>query len=123
MGTPAAIVYKDEHGMYHGSRVNYDGNTLFPILNKNYNTYDLVKELISFGEISCLYERIHPTPGIEHTFDYDKREKGVCIFYHRDRGEKIMKLGPTESLYFIKKNFQFVYLFEDGEWTRYSRWA
>ena len=121
MGTPAAIVYKDSEGVYYGSRVNYDGNALLPILKKNYNTYELVKELISFGEISCLYERIHPTPGVIHNFDYNTREKGVCVFYHRDRGEKLMKLGPNVSLYFIKNNFQFVYVFEDGKWTRYSR--
>ena len=120
MGTPALVFLKDENGFYHGTRVNYDGCSLFPILKNNYNTPEKIKELISFGEISVLGERIHPTPGVEHGFN-GKREKGVCLFYHRDRGEELNVMRPVGSLIGVKNGYQYYYVFEKGEWTSYRK--
>ena len=46
------------------------------ILNEHYNTEEKVRELILLGDMRALVENI------EHS-----------IFYHRDRGEKLNKIG------------------------------
>ena len=53
------------------------------ILKTFYKTPELVKQLISLGNLSVLAENINPTE--DHSFD--SPQEGVCVYYGRDRGE------------------------------------
>lgn len=78
MSTRSAIWYKDEENKcYKGIYCHWDGYLSYvgKILLENYYTLDKVKELISYGFASEIYETI---------------EK--CIFFHRDRGEDLKNL-------------------------------
>ena len=93
MSTRSYIVMekKRESGekFYEGVYCHSDG---YPshngqILFDNYQDRAKVEKLISLGDLSFLDERIEPTEGSGHNFEYSEREKGVCVFYGRDRGE------------------------------------
>ena len=57
------------------------------ILLEHYNTTEKVRELLSLGSLSILGERTTPTEGSGHSFE--SPEEGVCVAYHRDRGEEL----------------------------------
>lgn len=86
------------------------------ILLENYNTEELVKELISFGDISILRKNIHPKNN--HTFD--NPEKDVTVYYGRDKLEqntepKTLSMEEWEC-YPYTSCVNYFYLFQDGEW-------
>jgi hypothetical protein len=84
-------------------------------LLQHYNTFELASELVSHGDASVIYGRIHPTG--EHSFN--KPESGVCIFYGRDRGEKHVSPTVYMSMNEYIKNGQFHgydYIFMNGIW-------
>ena len=88
------------------------------ILLQCYNTAELVEELISLGDMSFLAERIEPEAGTKHSFD--NPQDGVCIYYHRDRGEDWEYTKPceaeTEQEYYNRNKQEYNYLFKDGKW-------
>lgn len=96
---------------------HYDGypECVGEILLESYNTPERVSELLSFGDMSYLALEIHPSSDY-HSFD--NPEKGVTMFYGRDRGEsdadaKILSLEEWyKSLSFI----DYIYLFSAGRW-------
>lgn len=105
---------------YEGVYCHSDG---YPSHNGQilYNCYSErkdVEKLISLGDLSVLDEHIEPTEGSGHCWDYDKRERGVCVFYGRDRGEegvepKEVKLEELVSDIWI----EYIYVFGlDDEW-------
>lgn len=110
---PIADEYKSVYCHYDGY-LSYNG----AILNEHYNTAEKVEELISHGDMSILGEKIDPDPSREHSFD--KRQDDVCVFYHRDRGEKWESVKPlevfSEKECYIKNEQEYNYLFKDGKW-------
>lgn len=102
---------------------HWDGypSYMLPMLQENYNSLELATKLVSFGDASSIDKKLEPTPGVAHTFDFP--EEGVCIFYHRDRGEDWNHNKPacfTESELFKQSSFEWVYIFEDGQWNVYK---
>jgi hypothetical protein len=87
MGTRSTIAIQNTDGTVTGVYCHWDGGFWCngPILQDHYQDEAKVRELISFGDMSSLNKRIHPTEGEVHNFD--KNEAGVCVFYGRDRGE------------------------------------
>lgn len=87
------------------------------LLLEVYNTPEKITELLSYGEISALYERI----GERH--DFNELPGGVCTFYHRDRGEDLVIGEHKTQKDFLEsgKNCcaEYVYLFKNGKW-RYT---
>lgn len=109
-------------GEYKGVYCHWDGYPSYNgrILLENYNTEEKVEELISHGGMSSLGEKIEPDPAFPHTFD--KPQKGVCVFYTRDRGEK-WEYNEPHTGYSQEKFYdgmdmgqEYDYLFEDGKW-------
>jgi hypothetical protein len=84
MATRSLIIVKGDK-KFICSYCHWNGPHNKETLEKFYNTDALAKELISFGDISQLGPKLHPTG--KHTFE--KPEKDVCIFYKRDRGDKL----------------------------------
>ena len=120
MSTPCALLVKTEDG-YLTTYCHFDGYTdyMFPMLVKNYNSYEKALALVSLGDASYIAEKLEPTTDT-HSFEHP--EEGVCVFYHRDRGEDWLMNEP----YYVNKEprlhqFHYAYVFEDGYWTAYER--
>jgi hypothetical protein len=101
---------------------HWDGypERMLPMLSEHYNSRELANTLISYGDASSVYEKLDPTPGIVHTFE--DPEDGVCVFYHRDRGEDWLSCRSvcyTKSELFKQAGFSYIYIFEDGQWNAY----
>lgn len=85
------------------------------ILKESYTTLNAVKELISHGDLSVLAPKVNPKG--EHNFK--NPEKGVCVYYGRDRGEKNTKPRTYSDLKVFLRNMQneeYDYVFKDNEW-------
>lgn len=121
MSTHCGIAVKTEEG-YKTIYCHHDGyeSYMYPMLTKNYNTEERAKDLVSLGDASCIEERMVPSRESGHSFD--NPEDGVCIFYHRDRGECWREVAP--SLFRTKSelldNYYYSYIFEDGKWNAYK---
>ncbi len=111
-----AIKSKEEYKAiycHHGGYESY----MWPMLTKYYNTEELAEKLVSLADASCICERLEPTG--EHSFD--NPEPGVCVFYHRDRGDDWTHIYPC---YYTKDELlsecYYAYIWEDGKWTAYK---
>jgi hypothetical protein len=73
------------------------------MLLEHYNSEEKAKALVELGDVSVVKEKLAPAEGTVHSFDYDKRQEGVSVFYGRDRGEEweYIKLGFT-CMFFTK---------------------
>lgn len=115
MATRSTIWVANENGVYDGIYCHWDGYLEHngEILKEHYTSEEKVRELIALGSISILAERIFPDDGEVHTFD--NAANGVCVAYHRDRGEDLNIYHETKET--IKTKFEeYNYLFEDGVW-------
>ncbi len=118
MAIRSTIWIKNEYGKsFTGIYCYFDGHLSHngKILLENYTNKEIVRELINHGELFCLKENIHPKEGIEHSFD--NKQDNVCVFYHRDMGEKMIKICSAEDLdnahcFFMEYNYFFI----DNEW-------
>jgi len=88
------------------------------LLLNYYTTADIVTELLKLGNLSQLCENVNPTES--HTFD--KPQKGVCVAYGRDRGEKDQEAIVFEDLGEFEDDASnswadYQYLFDNGVWS------
>lgn len=119
MSTYCSIAVKTEKG-YETIYVHNDGyeSYMYPMLTNNYNSEEGARALVALGDASSIHEKLEPTPGVPHTFDFP--ERNVSIFYNRDRGESWNDCAPfcltkTEVL-----NNYHAYIWEDGKWNAYK---
>jgi hypothetical protein len=101
---------------------HWDGHprTMLPILRENYNSLELAAKLISYGDASSIDKKLEPVG--EH--DFMQPEEGVCVFYHRDRGDDWLSCCSVcynRRELFRQPSFEYVYIFEDGQWNVYKR--
>ena len=120
MSTNAGIALRSGD-TYQTIYCHWDGypKYMLPMLQNNYNSVELAAKLISFGDASFIDTMLEPTG--EHTFM--KSEDGVCIFYHRDRGDDWYRCAPvcyTRDDLFNQSGFEYIYIFEDGQWNVYK---
>ena len=90
MSTNATIsVFIPEKNLIKSIYLHWDGyvESAGVMLSKFYNTQDLAEKLVNLGSLSILAERLEPSPDSGHSFE--NKEDGVCVAYHRDRGEKL----------------------------------
>ncbi len=119
MSTRSFICKEQPDGSYYGIYCHSDGYLTYngAMLLDHYSDAQKVDELLSFGDMSILREKIHPDPTREHSFDYDKQQRDVCVFYGRDRGEAETdaKIITPEK---IKNSWcEYLYVFgQDGVW-------
>ena len=99
---------------------HHDGypDYMYPMLNNYYGTLEKASALVSLGDASYIAENLEASG--PHSFD--KPDYNVCCFYHRDRGEDWISCQPTcytTSELFKSSGFEYVYIFEDGQWNAY----
>lgn len=105
MGTRSMISVKNEDGTYDGVYCHYDGypKGVGNTLNEHYISSDIVKELISFGGMSCL------KPKIEECEFYIKRGEELCNY------KALTFVGLCEKSKDI--GCEYLYIFADGKWS------
>jgi hypothetical protein len=130
MSTRSAIGIKNNDGFITGVYCHFDGYLEHNgrILKEYYNDKNKVEELLSYGDMSSLKENIIPNDDEEHNFE--NKQRNVCIFYHRDRGEAWEDTAPLR--FDTEKEFTdyydwsaYYYLFDNGQWywkTKNSEW-
>lgn len=123
MSTHCGIAVKTEKG-YETIYCHNDGydSYMYPMLTKNYNTEERARGLVALGDASSIQERLVPSIDSGHSFD--NSEEGVCVFYHRDRGERWEDTKPyiysTKSEFLGTQGIQYyMYIWEDGQWKAY----
>ena len=81
------------------------------ILTEHYADMDKVNALMKLGDLSVLGEQI----GGKH--DFNKRTRGWCLAYGRDRGESnvSVKTGDYKEL-INDQNVDYVYIFDGDYW-------
>ena len=118
MGTRSRVGLMQKDCTVKHSYVHYDGyvDGVGITLAHHYDKIDKVEELLSFGDMSCLEEKIHPS-GI-HNFEIS--ENGVTLFYGRDRGESNVDAQVTTMEEFESIKFttciDYLYLFSESKW-------
>lgn len=119
MSTCAGIAIKTEKG-YKAIYCHSDGypSYMLRMLQENYNSEILAKNLINNGDASCIKKELDPV-GRLHSFD--RPEEDVCVFYYRDRQQPWNEVKPE---YFSTKKalqavYYYTYVFADGCWSAY----
>lgn len=114
MGTRSSIGIQNEDGTILAAYCHWDG---YPshngaLLLEHYNTEEKVRELLSFGNISSLGEKI----GTKH--DFSNPPKDETNFYGRDRDEKDQDAENFPGLFSWANGMgvAYYYLFTNGEW-------
>lgn len=114
MSTRSYIAINKGNGKYLTAYCHHDGYLSYvgAVLQKYYTNPIRVSRLIQSGDMSILAPHICPTEDSEHSFDMP--DKGVCVFYGRDRGEQ--ETGPRyltkEELFDPQSWIEYVYIFD-----------
>lgn len=126
MSTSCTISYVDENNICHSVYCHNDGypTHIGRLLLNIYNNMDILRELISHGNMSVLSEKINPNPDKSHEFDgflFGRMQMDTCLFYHRDRGDDWSRCKPMEFPYNEQDyrkhcNQYYNYLFKNDVW-------
>lgn len=121
MSTRSLICKENKDHTYTGIYCHWDGypSNNGKILAEYYSDRNKVEELLKLGDLSYLDVNISPANGKVHTFDTPV--KGVCVAYHRDRGEDYNEphlITPKEA----KNSWcEYMYVFGlDGKWRYFD---
>ena len=131
MSTRARIVFVDKNNAAHSVYCHNDGYPQWVgrILKTAYDNEERIKKLISYGDMSALRTEINPAPNAPHkasSWMPDNCQPNVCIFYHRDRGDKWEYTKPIEFKYTIKNmrkyigdDIDYTYVWYGNKWNIY----
>lgn len=120
MSTNSAIAVKTFEG-YKTIYCHWDGypSYMYPLLRDYYGSQERAESLIALGDASSLDKRLVPSVGSNHSFC--EPEDGVCVFYHRDRGDPSTDCAPAiMTKGEVLKLQYYAYIFEDGQWKAYQ---
>jgi len=104
--------------------VHFDGHEegVGKTLKTHYTDPKKVEEMISLGDMPSLSENVNPTK-LSHSYShsYSHRQKGVNVYYGRDRGETDIspKTHTTESAFLKAADkcwCEYAYLFDGSSW-------
>lgn len=119
MSTRSLICKELPDGSYFGIYCHSDGYLTYngAMLLDHYSDPKKVDELLSFGDLSVLRQKIHPDPTRPHSFDYSQRQDDVCVFYGRDRGEDGTEAKIITAKDAMESWCDYMYVFgQDGVW-------
>ena len=89
------------------------------MLLEHYNSEEKAKALVELGDVSVVKEKLAPAEGTVRSFDYDKRQEGVSVFYGRDRGEEWEYIKPVTiqgTAFDEHQYYNYLYDVEEGRW-------
>ena len=123
MSTRCRIGKVLEDGSVKSIYCHHDGYPEYvgQILKDCYDFYN-IEDLLNLGDLSVLGENIHPT---EKSHSFEHPEYGVCVGYHRDRGEDYIPPRIDKSIDDYIKNkedldIEYKYLLdENDDWWVY----
>ena len=121
MSTRSAIAIVKPTGII-GVYCHYDGypQGVGKVLHTHYNSIEKVEELLSYGNISALSEKI----GRKHNFDrHLDQHQDWCLFYGRDRKEKYQEAKHFGTFEGFEEEYSwsdYYYIFKDNNW-RYKK--
>lgn len=123
MGARSYICIEQENHTYLGVYCHNDGYLDYngKILYNHYTKREKVEELIKQGDMSSLGENIEPDYSKEHNFIH--RQKGVCVFYHRDRKEEntMARMVRLEDINNPNSWIEFCYIYTlDNKWIYFE---
>jgi hypothetical protein len=116
MGTPSAI------GVMHGNKCkavycNFDGHLtgVGKMLHEHYQDSAKANHLVALGDLSYVAPSVVPAT---ETHCFDTPERGVCVFYGRDRGEEGCEFDVFQSEEELFDGFcvEYFYVMHDGVW-------
>ena len=122
MATRSRIGLMLEDGTIKHSYCHWDGypDGVGRTLVEHFNNVEKIKELLSYGDMSYLTSIIHPEG--EHSFN--NPEKGVILFYMRDRGETGVESVTTSMDEYLSIKYSscidYLYVFSGGQWWVYN---
>ena len=95
------------------------------LLVNHYNSLEMAEDLIAMGGVSQLAKAIDP---VSESHDFSNPEQGVCVFYHRDRGEELSidRFESIEEYFNLNDDQEFNYLFcehDDKHGNRIDGWV
>ena len=79
-------------------------------LQRKFDTYDLIAELLDGGDVSC----------IDSTTDWDLKKVENHVQYYNERGEKTEPRLDTSVEDYLANGEEYAYLFENNEWVCYD---
>ena len=122
MATRSRIGLMLEDGTIKHSYCHWDGypDGVGRTLVEHFNNVEKIEELLSYGDMSYLTSIIHPEG--EHSFN--NPEKGVILFYMRDRGETGVESVTTSMDEYLSIKYSscidYLYVFSGGQWWVYN---
>ena len=79
-------------------------------LQRKFDTYELIAELIDGGDVSC----------IDSTTDWDLKKVENHVQYYNDRGEDTEPRLDLSVEDYLDNGEEYAYLFENNEWVCYQ---
>ena len=79
-------------------------------LQRKFDTYDLIAELLDGGDVSC----------IDSTTDWNLEKVENHVQYYNDRGEKTEPRLDTTVEDYLDNGEEYAYLFENNQWVCYD---
>ena len=79
-------------------------------LQRKFDTYDLVAEVLDGGDVSC----------IDSTTDWNLEKVENHVQYYNDRGEDTEPRLDTTVEDYLANGEEYAYLFENNEWVCYD---
>lgn len=124
MSTRSYICVEQNDGTYMGVYCHSDGYETYngAMLTDHYNSKELAEGIIRRGCLSCLAPKLDPDPSLPHSFEFDKRQEGICVFYGRDRSEagqeaRVVKLEDIDKDTWI----EYCYIFtKENDWKYFE---
>lgn len=124
MSTRSLITIEQPDGTYRAIYCHSDGYLTHngAMLLDHYKDRAKVEELLNLGDISCLAPNINPDPNKPHSFNYDERQEGVVVAYHRDRGEEKVESRILSFDELFKNTWiEYFYVLDlNGNWKYYD---
>lgn len=126
MSTRAFISVKQPDGTFKTIYNHSDGypSYLGEKLLHHYNSEQLANALVAQGDASFIDDNLAPDPAhpTHPAHSFEDRQDGVCVFYHRDRGEPWSDVKPEtyvtqgEVIRDAHKGMDYAYIRMDGKW-------
>ena len=79
-------------------------------LQRKFDTYDLIAELLDGGDVSC----------IDSDSNWSREKVDLHVQYYNDRGEKTEPRLDTCVEDYLDNGEEYAYLFENNEWVCYD---